>query len=92
MEYQVVVIFKPLFRAVVDTIGAEYTTKTTEVRRLSSPSYKEGDENSASFKTQWRWYWQDDDREWHLFEPVCISCTLELNTISLYMSSYNIYK
>ncbi|KAL3859994.1 hypothetical protein ACJMK2_010171 [Sinanodonta woodiana] len=53
--------------------------KSVNVRRLSTASYAEGTNLSgeASFKTQWRWFYQEDFRTWCLFEPELIQFTLE---------------
>ena len=42
----------------------------TQARRLSTPSYAEGEWADTSFKTQWRWSLDDDYGRFHPFETV----------------------
>jgi len=68
-------IFRPILHAQV-LIGQFEEGQGTELRRISTESYKEGDSGTETFKTQWRWYWQDDYRMWQLFDKVCFCLAL----------------
>jgi hypothetical protein len=79
MQFSVVIVFKPSIRAVAVVIGTEDGGIHTEVRRLSTKSYKEDDDDKNSFKTQWRWYWKDDYSHWNLFDQVYYFITFSIS-------------
>ncbi|XP_060593313.1 uncharacterized protein LOC132747821 isoform X3 [Ruditapes philippinarum] len=82
MQFSVVIVFKPSIRAVAVVIGTEDGGIHTEVRRLSTKSYKEDDDDKNSFKTQWRWYWKDDYSRWNLFDQEAMQHTLEVKYLA----------
>ncbi|XP_052272968.1 protein mono-ADP-ribosyltransferase PARP12-like isoform X2 [Dreissena polymorpha] len=65
------ILFEPEKRAFI----REYNF--VEARRLSTMSFKEVGDVGDSYVTQWRWYWEDNDGAWMLFEPDSIQHTLE---------------
>lgn len=79
---KVEIIFKPSIVALVDKIDDDGIMQQADVRRLSTPSYVDSSDHSASFSTQWRWYWEDDDRTWNLFEPDTLQHTLEIKFLA----------
>ncbi|XP_045162858.2 uncharacterized protein LOC123527460 [Mercenaria mercenaria] len=78
MEFSAVIVFKPQIRAVAVVIGTQDGGIHTEARRLSTMSYKEEEDSTNSFRTQWRWYWMDDYNTWKLFDQDAMQHTLEV--------------
>ena len=68
--YSVEVRFEPKLHAFLNMMGLTDGQEVVEVRRISTCSYMEKAYTPQSYKTQWRWYFRNDIREWELFEQV----------------------
>ena len=72
MCFEYTVHFVPNIIASIADLEFISTKFTTKIRRLSTPSYAEGEWEDNSFKTQWRWFFEDDFGSYFPFDSVSI--------------------